>query len=882
MILKEIPLSRLKASASNPRKRFDEAKMQELLESVKSLGIMTPLLTRPWWCVGLTDRATVEATLATIDPEKWGGDFEVVAGERRLRTANAANLAEAPCIVRYLCDDDALELQLVENLQREDLSIREEAEGYAALLSLKNEDGSDRFTYASIGDRIGRTPAYVEQRVKILCVPVEALEAVDAGRIFFAHLRLLSRIPSPSARESATKELLHPLYQAEPLSTRDFASHLRDRYMVTIKAPAFAMDDAELVPVECDAAGVRICGGACSDCPFLNTNNPELSDIDPGSAKPICTNPPCYQRKMDAAWEEARSAALKDGKRVLSEAEADKVFAHGGTSLPHNSPYVELSEQVPADALASNVKRAPSWKKLLNGIPTTPQTVLVADSGNGDAKNAGTLVEKVVKLVKPEIVVVRDARGGIHELVNRGQAFAAHSMAVKAGKSSPVFREDVKSAGRVDHEGAKKRAEAEAAKIETAVAMAEMAALHKQISNVGIVSEDSFFKQLFELAMYHASADAFWWIAKRLKIQAPEAVHSGRDYQKGLREHWKGIGAKERIAVILELLLAGALRHNGPEAPPFTPWLALYEVDAKKIRASVEAELAQKKNGKKKNDAPPADESIVEAAADVASQAPEETAEKPPTLTGRILEFLASAGPDGANVRQIAEAVARNPQSVHVWLSTTGKQHPEIQKVGAERYALCSAALADGPETVPVSADSVSALDILERDLIEGPLPSHSWPATEFTAACSSAPDKLLEAVLKNPRFSDAYRRMLVLEEIGRRVKSEGEETLPLSEEPIENHPKIEEIREKFGDVPAPADPPPLELTPAQRQSESIVLAIRSKDIGLGVALAPLAASLGLAGAEVLQWWAGLTPKARKALGIRKTGMNFFAERGTK
>src|SRR5438094_4788110 len=132
---RNIPITALVESASNPRKRFDEKSLEELAASFKTQGVLAPLLVRE------------------LDESK----YEVVAGARRLKAARIAALESLPVRVVKLTDAEAIEAQVVENLQREDIHPLEEALGFRSLLGLM--DGT--YTVASIAARAGKSEAYV-------------------------------------------------------------------------------------------------------------------------------------------------------------------------------------------------------------------------------------------------------------------------------------------------------------------------------------------------------------------------------------------------------------------------------------------------------------------------------------------------------------------------------------------------------------------------------------------------------------------------------------------------------------------------------------------------------------------------------------------------
>ncbi len=180
-----VHLDRVIPSKTNPRHTFDQAKLAELTESVRRHGVLQPILVRP-----------------------KGAGFELVAGERRYRAAKAAGLAEIPASVRELSDVAVLELQVIENLQREDIHPLEEAQGYRRLLETKE------YTVARIAERIGRSAVYVYDRVKLLKLTKEAQALFMDGKITAGHAVILSRL-KPTDQQRAMNPGDDALFQHE-------------------------------------------------------------------------------------------------------------------------------------------------------------------------------------------------------------------------------------------------------------------------------------------------------------------------------------------------------------------------------------------------------------------------------------------------------------------------------------------------------------------------------------------------------------------------------------------------------------------------------------------------------------------------------------------
>jgi|694.fasta_scaffold05301_26 ParB/RepB/Spo0J family partition protein len=386
-----VSIEEIAPSPTNPRRHFPEEYIKELASSIASRGIIQPLLVR--------SREDL--------PPPVGMRFELIAGECRLRASREAGLSEVPVIVRDdLSENDVVELQLIENLQRRDLDVLEEADSYAALLELSDGDRK-RHSVESLAEAISKSIHYIHQRLSLRKLPDAAREAMRSGELSFSVARLVASIPSAPLRQKALDEVLHPTYEEEPLTARKAASHIREHYMIDLKSAPFDKEDPDLVPLESDEMGNRLHGGACSDCPWLSGNAKEADETTEGS-KNLCMHPGCHSMKVDANWENIRAEALKAGKKVLSDGEAEKELNPWG-GLVWSSNYVLLKDDVPAKDLADHSGKPPTWKKLLGSVE-----------------------------VKPEIVVIRD-KGKALEVVDRRQAVAAIRLqAKKSGEVSPL------------------------------------------------------------------------------------------------------------------------------------------------------------------------------------------------------------------------------------------------------------------------------------------------------------------------------------------------------------------------------------------------------------------------------------------------------------
>ena len=168
-----VPIEAIRPSPFQPRRHFADAELDGLAQSIREKGIVQPLLVRP-----IIDEAA---------------DFELVAGERRWRAAQRVGLHEVPVVIRPLGDSEALEIALVENLQREDLSPLEEAEAYSRLT---REFGRSQ---AGLAEAVGKSRSHVANTLRLLSLPAPVRKSLDEGALTAGHARALLAAPDPAA-----------------------------------------------------------------------------------------------------------------------------------------------------------------------------------------------------------------------------------------------------------------------------------------------------------------------------------------------------------------------------------------------------------------------------------------------------------------------------------------------------------------------------------------------------------------------------------------------------------------------------------------------------------------------------------------------------------
>ncbi|WP_313074970.1 ParB/RepB/Spo0J family partition protein [Melaminivora sp.] len=296
--MRMVEVALIEESTTNPRKHFDQPKLQELADSIAATGVHQPILLRP-----LPGHRV---------PDTWGfrrkgaplPEYELVAGARRLRACRLARVAEVPAMIRELTDEQALEIQVIENLQREDVTELEEAEGYEVLMR------TSAITADQVGAKIGKSRSYVYARLKILELCYEAREALREGTIDFSKALLIARIANEGLQRKALAYCTRPRWDGGRPSYRECARHVQEEYMLKLDAARFRITDASLMPA----------AGSCRECVKRTGANPDLF-ADVGSAD-VCTDPACYRAKEEAHAAAIKREALARGQHIIEGREA--------------------------------------------------------------------------------------------------------------------------------------------------------------------------------------------------------------------------------------------------------------------------------------------------------------------------------------------------------------------------------------------------------------------------------------------------------------------------------------------------------------------------------------------------------------------------------
>jgi ParB/RepB/Spo0J family partition protein len=323
---------KLVPSPHNYRKHLGD--LSELTASMVQVGLLEPILTR-----------------------MVGRKHEIVAGHRRAQAATAAGLPTVPVIVREYSDDQVLEVMLVENGQRADAHPLDEADAFAALV----ERGR---TVTQIAEKIGRSGAYVAQRLALCQLGKEARKALDDDLISVGVAQLIARVPAKLQKDAVENATEHGHAEGH-MSVKAARESIVRHYTLRLVDAPFERGDVELVPK----------AGACTTCPKRTGNQVELfADVD---SPDLCTDPICYRSKLDAHWKLVVSDAKKGkGKAVLTVEESKLLFDSFNHTPKYGAPWVATDGEV-SDAQYKRHK----VKKLLKGADV--ETVLARNPHTG-------------------------------------------------------------------------------------------------------------------------------------------------------------------------------------------------------------------------------------------------------------------------------------------------------------------------------------------------------------------------------------------------------------------------------------------------------------------------------------------------------------------
>src|SRR6266568_3734716 len=273
-LVQEMGLDKIRPSKANPRRRTDDAAMIELAANIKTHGVLQPILVRPV-------------------PR---GGYEIVCGERRWRASKTAGKDSIPARIVNLSDAEALELGVIENVQRENIHELDEALGYKALI---RQDPA-LYTVETLAAKVGRSPKYIYGRLKLAELTPNLQKAFYAGKLTAGHAAEIARLQARD-QERALSECFPGhrttaaiLKDKDPrsISVRELRDWIEREIHLSLANAPFDVNDPELLPA----------AGACSTCPKRSGSNPLLF-ADTIKRADVCTDRECFNAKVGALVE---------------------------------------------------------------------------------------------------------------------------------------------------------------------------------------------------------------------------------------------------------------------------------------------------------------------------------------------------------------------------------------------------------------------------------------------------------------------------------------------------------------------------------------------------------------------------------------------------
>lgn len=291
-----VEVEKIKPNPYQPRKEFDDAKLNDLSDSIRQYGILQPLV--------------VTRKEITTDDGGLAVEYELISGERRLRASKLAGLSQVPVLIKASEDNDLvkLELAIIENLQREDLNVVDRARSFQKL--------ADEFglKHAQIAQKVGKSREYVSNSLRVLALQPSILDALSAGKISEGHTRpLLMLADRPEEQDTLFKEIIYKrltVREAEAISRRVAYDKVRKKEYIV---------DPEILEMEekmAESFGTRVkierkeTGGKVTIDFFSNKDLHEILDVAMGQKKITDPHAVLNRHISDVAAKEKESASV--------------------------------------------------------------------------------------------------------------------------------------------------------------------------------------------------------------------------------------------------------------------------------------------------------------------------------------------------------------------------------------------------------------------------------------------------------------------------------------------------------------------------------------------------------------------------------------------
>lgn len=356
LLVARAPLAHFGPSLTNRKHRPEHIK--NLGASIKHQDIIQPITARPW---------------PASRPNPDGLLYEIVVGEGRWLGSAEAGKTDIPFFWRDLSDKEAVELQLIENLQRDDISALEEAKGYRRLI---DEHGHTADTIAA---EVGKSRSAIYNCLKLLDLCPAALKIALDHKLDASNMMLAARIPDEKLQIAAIKEMMPHYANDDAMSYRQARDMVQRKYMLKLAEAPFSRADAELLPA----------AGSCAACHKRTGNNVDLfTDV---ASPDMCTDPGCFDAKKLAHVAKQRAQAKANNIKVIEGAEAKKIKPNSYNDDLAGG-YIDLDRKMYSDSKNRTVRQilgkdAPAADALLIDPHTTGKVIEVV--------SAATIKEKL-------------------------------------------------------------------------------------------------------------------------------------------------------------------------------------------------------------------------------------------------------------------------------------------------------------------------------------------------------------------------------------------------------------------------------------------------------------------------------------------------------
>lgn len=414
------------------RRHFDEARTRALAENMQRIGQLDPLIVR----------------------KRSKGGYEIVSGERRHRAAKIIRLPKLQCRVRDLTDEQAYEVAIAGNTQREDPHPLEESDGFVVL-----HDKYGR-TAEQIAAKVNRDVGYVYDRLALRDLGDAARRAMLDGRFGLGVARTLSRVRPDTLQAEAVKEITRGIEKGEAVTVSHARRIIVDRYMLRLATAPFDPGDAGLTKA-----------GPCHTCPKNSAVQGKLFGDVAGKGD-VCTDRVCWETKVGTDGQQRLARAKSEGKAVMPTPEVAKVFPYG--EFPCTREWIDLDKEA-----APHTGSTKTWRSVLGKTRLGEVSVTVARVPSG----------KVLELVRRSEIerVMRRAPLATDPKLFADGLSQAEAARVKADKAK------AKRQALLAETSERKIRDATIAAVEVAIARGDFLMIFRKLAEIAVSSAQGHY-----------------------------------------------------------------------------------------------------------------------------------------------------------------------------------------------------------------------------------------------------------------------------------------------------------------------------------------------------------------------------------------------------